>query len=124
MLLKPKRSEYPGNVTINNELTPQQNAEVRELLNKFVETLSDVPGKTTRVMHNMKLDDVTPFRLKKYPLAAHAMDAVCKEIDFMLESGIISRSTSPYASPITVVMKEDGPIRLCLDFRKLNKISL
>ncbi|GFO35989.1 Pol polyprotein [Plakobranchus ocellatus] len=42
----------------------------------------------------------------------------------MLESDIISKSTSPYASPITVVMKKDGTIRLCLDFRKLNKIII
>ncbi|GFO17417.1 Pol polyprotein [Plakobranchus ocellatus] len=62
--------------------------------------------------------------MKQYPLPVHAMDEVDKEINFMLESGIISKSTSPYASPITVVMKKDGAIRLCLDFRKLNKITI
>ncbi|GFN94877.1 retrovirus-related pol polyprotein from transposon opus [Plakobranchus ocellatus] len=62
--------------------------------------------------------------MKQYPLPVHAMDEVDKEINFMLESGIISKSTSPYASPITVVMKKEGAIRLCLDFRKLNKITI
>ncbi|GFN83783.1 reverse transcriptase [Plakobranchus ocellatus] len=39
--------------------------------------------------------------MKQYPLPVHPMDEVDKEINFMLESGIISKSTSPYASPIS-----------------------
>ncbi|GFO36666.1 polyprotein [Plakobranchus ocellatus] len=41
----------------------------------------------------------------------------------MLEQDIIRPSTSPYCSPITVVNKPDGSIRLCIDFRKLNSIT-
>ncbi|GFN80964.1 polyprotein [Plakobranchus ocellatus] len=123
-MLEPKRKEYPKDVTISEHLTPQQNKEARELLQTFADTLSDIPGKTERVEHKIRLTDETPFRMKQYPLPVHAMDEVDKEINFMLESGIISKSTSPYASPITVVMKKDGAIRLCLDFRKLNKITI
>ncbi|GFO34091.1 Gag-Pol polyprotein [Plakobranchus ocellatus] len=123
-MLEPKRKEYPRDVTISEKLTPQQNKEARELLQTFADTLSDIPGKTERVEHKIRLTDETPFRMKQYPLPVHAMDEVDKEINFMLESGIISKSTSPYASPITVVMKKDGAIRLCLDFRKLNKITI
>ncbi|GFO14304.1 Pol polyprotein [Plakobranchus ocellatus] len=123
-MLEPKRKEYPKDVTISEHLTPQQNKEARELLQTFADTLSDKPGKTERVEHKIRLTDETPFRMKQYPLPVHAMDEVDKEINFMLESGIISKSTSPYASPITVVMKKDVAIRLCLDFRKLNKITI
>ncbi|GFN91181.1 reverse transcriptase [Plakobranchus ocellatus] len=124
IMLEPERKEYPKDVAISENLTPQQNKEARELLQTFADTLSDIPGKTERVEHKIRLTDETPFRMKQYPLPVHAMDEVDKEINFMLESGIISKSTSPYASPITVVMKEDGAIRLCLDFRKLNKITI
>ncbi|GFR91454.1 polyprotein [Elysia marginata] len=41
----------------------------------------------------------------------------------MISSGIIEPSSSPYASPITVVKKKDGTIRLCIDFRRLNSIT-
>ncbi|GFN81979.1 Pol polyprotein [Plakobranchus ocellatus] len=124
IMLEPKRKEYPKDVTISENLTPYQNKEARELLQTFADTLSDIPGKTERVEHKIRLTDETPFRMKQYPLPVHAMDEVDKEINFKLESGIISKSTSPYASPITVVMKKDGAIRLCLDFRRLNKITI
>ena len=41
----------------------------------------------------------------------------------MEDLGIIRKSDSPYASPV-VVVKEDGSNRICIDFRRLNKITV
>ena len=41
-----------------------------------------------------------------------------------MASGIIEPSTASYASPIVVVKKPDGSNRICIDFRKLNKITV
>ena len=38
----------------------------------------------------------------------------------MIEIGAISRSTSPWASPIILVCKKDGGLQFCIDLRKLN----
>lgn len=38
-----------------------------------------------------------------------------KEIDDMIEVGIIEFSTSPYASPVVLVRKDDSSIRFCFD---------
>ena len=47
-----------------------------------------------------------------------------EEIDKMLEANIIRKSFSPWASPVTTVMKPDGSIRTCGDYRALNDVTI
>lgn len=60
-----------------------------------------------------------PYRL---PLAHRAlMDDHIKE---MLDAGIIKRSNSPWLSPVIIVPKKDGSKRVCIDFRKINAVTI
>lgn len=43
-----------------------------------------------------------------------------KHLQMLLEAGVIRESESPYSSPIVVVKKKNGDVRLCVDYRKLN----
>lgn len=54
-------------------------------------------------------------------LAQKEKEIVEQQLKEWLEKGIISRSTSEYASPIVLVKKKDGSMRLCIDYRRLNK---
>ncbi|MGX9339113.1 hypothetical protein, partial [Pantoea dispersa] len=47
-------------------------------------------------------------------------DAVSKEIQRMMDQGIIQQSTSPYNNPMVMVKKRNGNVRIVLDARKLN----
>ena len=42
----------------------------------------------------------------------------------MLKCGVISKSRSPYAAPVVLVRKEDGSLRLCIDYIGLNKVTI
>ena len=66
----------------------------------------------------------SPFKVHQYPTPFRAKDAIEIEIETMLEQDIIRPSSSPYCSPITVVAKPDGSIRLGIDFRKLNSVTI
>ena len=74
--------------------------------------------------HNISLMTDVPVRLKPYPLPFSMKEVVEKEVQNMLDMGVIEKSTSAYSSPIVLVKKPDGSVRFCIDFRALNKITI
>jgi hypothetical protein len=60
-----------------------------------------------------------PFRMSEFELAE-----LRKQLTELLEHGFIRPSKSPYASPVLFVKKSDGSLRLCIDYRALNKITI
>jgi len=111
-------------VLVNSELDVQMQAEIRHLLAEFQDVFSDVPKVTNLGQHSIKLTSTEPIRSKAYPLPYALREETDKEIDSMLASGIIEPSTAPCASPIVVVKKPDGSNRICVDYRKLNKVTV
>lgn len=64
-----------------------------------------------------------PFR-KPYPMHNMANDAIKKWIDEQLAAGLIRRSNSPCASPVIVVKKPSGGLRVCMDYRPVNEMTI
>ncbi len=66
------------------------------------------------------MTDHTPVRQPYRRLPLSLYETVKAHIKQLLDSKIIRESSSPYSSPIVVVMKKDGTLRLCVDYRRLN----
>ena len=47
-----------------------------------------------------------------------------KQLDEMLQKGYIHQSSSPWGSPAIFVDKKDGSLRMCVDYRQLNDVTI
>ena len=109
--------------TISDELSSDQSKDLAELLDEYGEVLSDKPGHTKTVVHSINLMTTAPIRTKVYPVPVHLRDTFDKEVDDLLDLGIIQRSTSDFCSPVVLIKKADGTYRLTIDYRTLNSFS-
>ena len=91
---------------------------------KVIQTYRDLfrntPGKTTLAQHYI-LTSGQALRVPPRRIPAEYRDEVDHMIKEMLDEGIIEESSSPWMAPAVYVRKKDGSIRLCVDYRALNK---
>lgn len=75
---------------------------------------------TDKIKHHIKLSDETPFKHRARPIHPQDIEAVCNHLQQLLNAEVIHESESPFSSPIIVVRKKNGDVRLCIDYRRLN----
>lgn len=61
--------------------------------------------------------------VKPYKVAPPESEFIDKEIEFLLKTGCVEVSTSDWAAPIVLVKKATGELRMCIDYRGLNKVT-
>ena len=106
----------------DGQLTSTQTEDLTALLDEFGD---HVPGRTTLGMHHIEVKpDTKPIRCAPYRLNQEKAKVNKDELDNLIEQGTIEESTSPGASPIVMVPKADGTLRLCTDFRKVNNCTV
>ncbi|GFY06827.1 retrovirus-related Pol polyprotein from transposon 297 [Trichonephila clavipes] len=68
--------------------------------------------------------DHPPVSTAPYRLSPNRKEHLRKEIDNLLAHNIIEECESPYAAPVVLVPKSNGTVRLCIDYRKINAITI
>ncbi|GBN22624.1 Retrovirus-related Pol polyprotein from transposon 297, partial [Araneus ventricosus] len=108
-------------------LNEEQRTAVRELLqefqNYFSTSNSDV-GRCNMAQHRINTGNHPPIQQyrRRSPLAKkEEAERIVKE---MVDNGIIEESSEPWASLIVLVKKKDGSARFCVDYKKLNEITM
>jgi hypothetical protein len=111
-----------------SHLTDQQRTELLDILDKYPECFAEKPGLCQLLEHEIHVTpDFKPKRLKEYRIPEKFKSEVDRQIQELLQLGLIHESTSPQASPVVCVLKgKDGcnGVRLTIDYRYVNKFSV
>ena len=98
----------------------------KEYADIFSKSSEDI-GHTPLVTMDIETGDSPPICQRPYSLPLKHVEWVTKELEILEKAGVISRSVSPWASPIVIVPKKSEPgepprRRMCVDYRVLNSL--
>lgn len=109
------------------KLSPNQVKQFRDLfqgkLDVFAKKISDL--KTCKIgSHQIRTTEGPPVYTPAYRVSMAERETLKKEIQKMLEADVIEQSNSAWSSPVVLIPKKDGSKRFCVDYRKLNAITI
>ena len=98
---------------------------IKKMLHKYNAMWDGSIGEISTVNHHIHLQPGTrPIAQHPYRAGPRAREAEKAEVDRMLEAGVIEPAQSEWASPIVLVPKPDGSLRFCVDYRRLNAVTV
>ena len=130
-ITSPAQIESQRKVKLQNApITDEDRCNFKELCNKYTDIFSksseDI-GHTPLLKMDIDTGDSPPVCQRPYSLPLKHVEWVTKELEILEKAGVISRSVSPWASPIVIVPKKSEPgepprRRMCVDYRVLNSL--
>nr|VZI35101.1 unnamed protein product [Spirometra erinaceieuropaei] len=101
--------------------------QLKTLLNSFPDLFAwstDTIGRTHLIQHTIDTGDAKPVWQPPRRIPLRYREEVTNLLDELLQAKIIQPSSSPWASPIALVPKKDGSVRLCVYYRRLNAVTV
>ena len=114
-------------VKFSSDLTEIQTDSVHKMLSARSGVMSvnnDDIGHAAVTSHKIKLYDDTPIRIKPRHFPAPVAKQIEDECQRLLNLDVIEHSKSPFSSPVCPVFKPGKTMRLCIDYRKLNEVTV
>ncbi|GBG62862.1 hypothetical protein CBR_g34233 [Chara braunii] len=99
---------------------------IAKLLEGFKDLTEPPTGVVSRpIQHRIEIepDSRTP-KGAVYRMSPRELEELRKQLDELLEKGWIRPSSSPFGAPVLFVPKKEGELRMCIDYRGLNAITV
>jgi hypothetical protein len=97
---------------------------VKEFLDVFPEERPRLPPEREIEMSIDTFPGIPPIAQQPYQMAPTELNKLKNQLQELLDMGFIQASNSPWGEPVLFVRMKDGTHRLCIDYRKLNKIAM
>ncbi len=107
-------------------LSEEQKRKAEQMLREEADSFASEGeiGKMEEVQMKINLTDTAPVQQKYRTMARPLYEEIKEYVQDLLNNEIITKSDSNYSSPVVAVRKRDGDLRLCCDFRELNRKTL
>src|ERR1700736_6461478 len=96
---------------------------VDEYADVFTEPSSLPPHREYDMTIDLQPGASPPFQAPR-PMSAPMLDELKAQLTKLQDAGFIVPSNAPFGAPILFVKKKDGSLRMCIDYRALNKITI
>ena len=83
-----------------------------------------VLGRTNLVKHTIDTGNAVPVKQRFRNPPLHLRDEVDRELEKLQTQGLIEDSDSPWSSPLVIVPKKDKTLRVCVDYRRVNDLTM
>ncbi|KAL0561192.1 hypothetical protein IC582_001613 [Cucumis melo] len=97
---------------------------VRDYPDVFPEELPGLPPKREVEFAIEREPGTVPISRAPYRMAPVELKELKVQLQELLDKGFIRPSVSPWGAPVLFVKKKDGSMRLCIDYRELNKVTV
>ncbi|GKD24746.1 putative reverse transcriptase domain-containing protein, partial [Tanacetum coccineum] len=97
---------------------------VRDFTDVFPEDLSRLPPQRQVEFHIDLIPGATPATKSPYRLAPSKMQELSEQLQELQDKSFIRPSHSPWGAPVSFIKKKDGLLRMCIDYRELNKLTV
>ena len=112
------------NAVIDSTLTCEDKDRVQRLMYKYSDVFDDKLGHTKLVTHKIDTGNNQPIKQAPRRLPYVYRDEATRQVAEMLHEDVIRPSTSAWSSPVILVKKKSGELRFCVDYRKLNSVTV
>lgn len=98
-----QQTEPATDVQYSTNLTAEQMDQIQRLVEEFGDIFTDVPKRTHLMKHSLKTSTEVPIQMKPYPIPYALQDKVKRELQQMMDLGIIEETDSPYSAPVVLI---------------------
>ncbi|GFU55842.1 retrovirus-related Pol polyprotein from transposon 297 [Trichonephila clavipes] len=103
-------------------LSPEQARKLNILLDRTEACFQPRGEPTPYIEHRIDTGDHPPIATSPYRMNPIRKEVLREQIEELLRQNVIEECESPYATPVVLVPKPIGKVRLCVDYRKLNSV--
>lgn len=97
---------------------------LQEFIDVFPDEILGMPPKRDINFHIDLIPGAEPISRAPYRMTTQELSELKLQLVELLAKGCIKPSVSPWGVPVLFVKKKDGSLRLCIDYRQLNKVTV